>query len=135
MTNRQVRRTAAAQRGRRAIVVAVLAVGGCAALPAGSVASAPLATAATHSCHVPAYPGLGYFTSLKVSGTSCRVGTKVTLGYYRCRIRHGKAGTCHSTVYGYHCKERRNSIPTEIEARVTCRRGDATVVHTYQQDL
>ena len=33
------------------------------------------------------------------------------------------------------CHEKRNSIPTEIEARVTCTRGSATVVHTYQQDL
>jgi hypothetical protein len=133
MTDRPARRSATALIRRPAVLALALAAAGVAAVPAGG--AGPRAVAATHSCHVPGYPGLGYFTSLKVSGTSCRTGTKVTLDYYKCRIRHGKAGTCHSTVDGYRCRERRNSIPTEIEARVTCTRGRATVVHTYQQDL
>jgi hypothetical protein len=102
-----------------------------AAVPAGS---APVA-AASRTCKAPHYPGLGYFTSLTVSGTSCATGSKVAFAYYQCRTRHGKAGTCHSTILGYACREKRNSIATEIEARVTCRKGTATVVHTYQQDL
>jgi uncharacterized membrane protein len=133
MTHRPVRRTATALARSRTAAVLALALAGCAAVPAS--AAGPRAVAATHSCHVPSYPGQGYFTSLRVSGTSCRTGTKVTLDYYKCRTRHGKAGTCHSSVDGYSCSERRNSIPTEIEARVTCRRGAATVVHTYQQNL
>jgi hypothetical protein len=133
--HRHARRTAAAY-GRTALMLALVAAG-CLAVPAsgGAAGPGPVAVAATHSCHVPAYPGQGYFTSLRVSGTSCRVGSKVALDYYKCRLRHGRAGTCHSRVDGYSCKERRNSIPTEIEARVTCRRGEATVVHTYQQNL
>jgi len=115
------------------LLLALAAAAGCTAVPAQ--AAGPRAVVATHSCHVPSYPGQGYFTSLRVSGTSCRVGTKVTLDYYKCRIRHGRAGTCHSRVDGYSCRERRNSIPTEIEARVTCTRGHATVIHTYQQNL
>src|SRR5438132_1179984 len=127
MNHRQARRSATARDRIRAAMLLALAVACCAALPAASGAAGPTAVAATHSCHVPVYPGQGYFTSLKVSGTSCRVGTKVALDYYKCRLRHGKAGTCHSSVDGFRCHERRNSIPTEIEARVTCTRGEATV--------
>jgi hypothetical protein len=135
MTHNPARRSAnALARGRSTLLLALVA-GGCAALPAASGAAGPTAVAASHSCHVPVYPGQGYFTSLRVSGTSCRVGSKVALDYYKCRLRHGKAGTCHGGVDGYSCREKRNSIPTEIEARVTCTRGSATVVHTYQQNL
>jgi hypothetical protein len=38
-------------------------------------------------------------------------------------------------VLGFKCSERRNSIPTEIDGRVTCRRRHELVVHTYQQNL
>ena len=56
------------------------------------------------------------------------------LAFYRCRIRHGRAGRCHSRVLGYRCTETRNAIPTEINARVTCRLRRRTVIHTYQQN-
>ena len=58
---------------------------------------------------------------------SCATGRKLMLAYYRCRLRHGRAGRCHSRVLGYSCKETRNAIPTEINARVTCRLGRRTV--------
>jgi hypothetical protein len=38
-------------------------------------------------------------------------------------------------VLRYRCTEHRNSIPTEIDARVTCKRGHRVVIHTYQQNL
>jgi hypothetical protein len=85
-------------------------------------------------CSPPRYPGSGYFTSLSVNGASCTTGRKLMLAYYRCRLRHGRAGRCRSTVLGYTCKETRNAIPTEINARVTCKRGRRTIVHTYQQN-
>jgi hypothetical protein len=103
-------------------------------LAGGSTASAQPVGRLARSCSVPKYPGLGYFTSLSVAGTSCSNGDKLAFAYYRCRLQHGKAGSCHSTVLGFSCHEQRNSIPTEIDARVTCRRGSATVIHTYQQD-
>lgn len=105
--------------------------------PRTSVAPVPAPGVAriSRACRPPAYPGLGYFTSLSVSGTSCSTGSRVVLAYYYCRTRHGKTGTCHSTVLGYSCREKRNSIPTEIEARVTCQHGRAEVVHTYQQNV
>jgi hypothetical protein len=103
--------------------------------PAGRSAGAagPIADAA-RTCSPPRYPGSGYFTSLTVNGASCATGRKLMLAYYRCRLRHGRAGRCHSRVLGYRCTETRNAIPTEINARVTCRLGRRTIVHTYQQN-
>jgi hypothetical protein len=102
-------------------------------LAAAACALPPAAHAAT--CHKPKYPGLGYFTSLSVKHTSCATGRKVALAYYHCRLRHGGIkGRCPGGVLGYSCKERRRSIPTEIDARVTCTRGSRKVVHTYQQN-
>jgi hypothetical protein len=86
-------------------------------------------------CSPPKYPGHGYFSSLSVSGTSCATGRQLVVSFYRCRLKHGAAGRCRSHVLGFTCTERRQSIPTELDARVTCHRGHATVIHTYQQDL
>ncbi len=122
--------------GRWRSALAVVAVIAGAAAAAVAVAVAPSATAASsRPCPPPKYPGLGYFTSLTVSGgATCAGGGKVAVAYYRCRLRGGgAAGRCHGTVDGYACSERRNAIPTEIDARVTCRKGRLTVVHTYQQ--
>jgi hypothetical protein len=101
----------------------------------GPIAIASPGADAARTCSPPTYPGLGYFTSLSVSGVSCATGRKVALAYYHCRTRHGAAGRCYSTVLGFSCSEKRNSIPTEIEARVTCRHQHQTVTHTYQQDI
>jgi hypothetical protein len=101
---------------------------------AGTAAGADPVAHQGRTCSPPRYPGLGYFTSLTVSGTSCATGGKLAIAYYRCRTRSGRAGTCHSSVLGFTCREHRVSIPTEIDARVTCKRHRATVVHTYQQD-
>jgi hypothetical protein len=111
------------------VTLAVLLAAAC-AVPAGAQGSAT----AAKTCHTPRYPGSGYFTSLNVKGTSCATGKKIALAYYHCRLRHGKKGRCASKVLGYRCKETRNSIPTEIDARVTCTRGARKVTHTYQQN-
>ncbi len=102
-----------------------------AALTGGS--SAVAGTART--CSTPKYPGVGYFTSLRVTGVGCATGRKLVVAYYHCRLAHGgKAGRCPGGVMHYRCTEKRNTIPTEIDARVTCRRGSRRIVHTYQQD-
>lgn len=106
----------------------------CLALAAIVAIAASASAAGGRTCSPPKYPGTGYFTSLKVTGTSCATGRKVALAYYRCRLRHGVRGRCTSAVLRFKCSETRNTIPTEIDARVTCRRGSAKVVHTYQQD-
>jgi hypothetical protein len=109
-----------------AIVVALV-------LAATAMAGTSARSAAT--CTPPKYPGVGYFTTLSVSHTSCATGRKVVLAYYHCRLKHGRAGHCTSKVLGYKCTEKRNSIPTEIDARVVCKLGSRSVTHTYQQDL
>jgi hypothetical protein len=97
-------------------------------------APAPVARAAK-TCQPPKYPSSGYFTSLKVTHVSCATGRKLALAYFHCRTKSGLAGRCHRHVMRYACKETRNSIATEIDARVTCRRGSRVIVHTYQQNL
>ncbi len=113
------------RRTRSAVIAAIVSVAIVAAAPAAH---------ATKRCKSPTYPGLGYFTSLSVTGTSCATAGKVAVAYYRCRLKHGVKGRCRSKVLGYTCSEKRNSIPTEIDARVTCRKGSRRVVHTYQQN-
>lgn len=105
----------------------------CFAVPSIASDGAPRASAA-RACTPPDYPGAGYFTSLSVKGTTCRTGRRVTLAHYRCRTENGRAGRCRRHVLHYSCSETRNVIPTEINARVTCRRGSARVIYTYQQN-
>ena len=104
---------------------------------AGLLAAAALVPSATSAatCSPPSYPGSGYFTSLKTKKVGCKTGKKVTLAHYRCRIKNGKKGRCDHKVLRYKCTEVRNSIPTELNARVTCKRGAKRVVYTYQQNL
>ena len=104
------------------------------AVPATARTRAPVAHSA-RTCSEPAYPGSGYFTSLTVKGVTCATGRKVTLAHYRCRTRSGPSGRCHQRVLRYTCSERRNSIPTEIDGRVTCKRPGRTVIYTYQQNV
>ena len=114
---------------RRALLVSVLA------LAPATVASAQPVAAAAKSCSAPKYPGSGYFTSLSVTKTTCKTGRKVALAHYKCRTKHGKKGKCGSSVRGFRCTENRNSIPTEINSRVTCKNGGKKVVFTYQQNI
>jgi hypothetical protein len=103
------------------------------ALVCGLMATLP-AAASARSCSPPKYPGDGYFTSLSVTGTSCATGRSVALAHYRCRIKKGIRGRCTTRVLRFSCSERRTSIATQFEARVTCRRGGARVIHSYQQN-
>ena len=120
----------------RTIFLALVAVLAASAFAMTSTAAAdgPTATAAA-TCSPPKYPGNGYFTSLKTRRVSCSTGKKVALAHYRCRTRNGKKGRCGRRVLGFSCSERRNSIPTEINSRVTCRDGGKRVEFTYQQNI
>jgi hypothetical protein len=81
--------------------------------------------------------GPTYVTSLRAGGTTCKRAKAVVRAFHACRKAHGgiKKGRCPATtpVLGYRCKEKRGSIPTQTTGKVTCRRGKATVVHTYTQ--
>src|SRR5580700_6679638 len=98
--------------GMLAVVMAIAALA-TAAWAGGPAGASPFARAG-RTCSVPRYPGLGYFTSLTVTGTSCATGDKLAIAYYKCRTRSGPAGRCTSSVLGFTCHEQRNSIPTEI---------------------
>lgn len=116
----------------RTVLIAATALLALAAVgPAG--AAAPVAHQ-SRTCSPPDYPGSGYFTSLSVRGVSCAKGRRVTMAHYRCRTESGRAGRCHRRVLRYSCKENRQTIPSEIDSRVTCRRGSRRVTYTYQQN-
>jgi hypothetical protein len=105
-------------------------------LAPGVAASAGTAHAA-RACSAPDYPGDGYFTSLRVTRTSCGNGRKVARAHYRCRTAHGKKGRCRRAVRRFHCKEHRPAsarIPTQYSSRVTCTHGGRRVVFVYQQN-
>jgi hypothetical protein len=118
----------------------MLAVLACLALTAlvvaESVAAAPIQRA-TRSCTPPKYPGAGYFTGkIKATGVTCTYAKSFVLAHYKCRTNSGRnpAGRCRS-VRQFRCSEVRESIPTEIDARVTCKRGTQKIVFTYQQNI
>jgi hypothetical protein len=79
--------------------------------------------------------GPSYVTSLKVGGTTCRSGKRLVRAYYRCRVANGGLdGRCRSIVRGYACTEKRTGISIQFDAKVSCRKGSARVVHTYTQN-
>lgn len=88
---------------------------------------------AAKSCSPGAYPGDGYFTRLTVTGISCAGGRSVERGHYTCRTRRGIKGKC-PRFSGWRCTEKRQAIPTEYNARVTCTKGSRKVVYYYQQN-
>ncbi len=101
------------------------------------VAVAGVGTASAKSCSSAKYPGDGYFTSLRVTGVSCSTGKKVAREHYRKRVRNGgRDGRYNGSVLGWSCRESsRSKTSTELNARVTCRRGSKRIVFTYQQNL
>ena len=68
-------------------------------------------------------PGLGLFHIAQGQRRQLLHGRSVTLSHYRCRTRSGPKGRCNRSVSRYRCTERRTTIPTEINGRVTCKRG------------
>lgn len=102
-----------------------------AVLLAPSASAGPVATA-SKTCSVGDSRSYGttYVTSISVSNTSCRSGRRLIRAFHDCRP--GKTGRC-SSVKGYSCSERRESGRTGYDGRVTCRKGDKTVKHTYTQ--
>jgi hypothetical protein len=104
----------------------------CATMLAPTASASPTATAAK-SCGVGDSRSYGttYVLKISVSGTSCRSGKSLIRAYHDCRP--GKSGRC-SRVRRYNCSESRfDRISTQYSSRVSCRRGDRVVKHTYQQ--
>ncbi len=83
----------------------------------------------------------GYFTSnIKLTKVTCTYARKFIVAYWRCRTNSGKNPAhrgCSRKVQKFSCTERKGqSIPTQFNATVTCRRGGTQrIVHSYQQNL
>jgi hypothetical protein len=110
----------------------LVALAACAALAPAASADAPDATA-SKGCSVGDSRSYGttYVLKISVRGTSCRSGKSLIRAFHDCRP--GKSGRC-SRVRRYSCSESRfDRISTQYSSRVTCRRGDRVVKHTYQQ--
>lgn len=121
----------------RISTLAVLASVVLAASAVGGAATASPVARGKATCTAPRYPGAGYFTDkVHVTNVSCAYAKKFVVAYYKCRTRSGRSlgGRCRKRVKGFSCKENRKAIPTEIDARVTCRRVTQRIVHSYQQE-
>lgn len=78
--------------------------------------------------------GTSYVTSLKAQGTSCARAKKVVKAFNACRRASGGVkGRCTKRVLGYRCTETRMSIPTEFDAKATCKAGSRVVRFRYTQ--
>jgi hypothetical protein len=112
-------------------LLALLAACAVTLAPTASAAS-PTASAAK-GCSVGDSRGYGttYVLKINVRGTSCRSGKRLIRAFHDCRP--GKSGRC-GRVSRYSCSESRfDRISTQYSSRVTCKRGDRVVKHTYQQ--
>jgi hypothetical protein len=112
----------------RTLVLALLAVAAVAAIPA---------TASAASCKLPPDgKGFGptYLLSLKTTQTSCSQGKAVVKAFHACATAKSPKGRCEKKVLGYSCTERRGAaIPTQFDAKTSCRKGAARVDFTYTQ--
>ncbi len=114
-------------------IVAAVATAAALALPAAAGA----ATTCKLSLKTARSMGPTYVTLMKVTGTSCSNGIKVTKAFHTCRLKKGRTGRCTTRVFGYSCTDRRPSserIPTQFTGYVICKKGSARITHTYQQN-
>lgn len=116
------------------LVVALCA----AALTAGPAAAAPDPVAhASAKCNISGKQrdlGATYVTSVTATGVGCSSALKVVKAFHKCRKANGAAGRCVKRVSGYACSEKRESIPTQFDARATCKKGKRTIVQQYTQN-
>jgi hypothetical protein len=121
---------------RRLVPLAALVLALGLTSPSARAAEPPTATAAAKCSLSGKERKLGptYTTSLTVTGVSCATGEAVVKDYYKCRVRNGgRKGRCTSRVRGFRCTETRESIPTQFDAKVSCRDGSDRVRHSYTQ--
>jgi hypothetical protein len=78
--------------------------------------------------------GTTYVTRLTATNVTCTKAKSVVKAFHRCRKAHGGAkGRCTSRVQGFRCTETRQTIPTQFDARATCRDGTRTIRFAYEQ--
>lgn len=113
--------------------------------PLGGVAQGAQKACKLNYNKYPRYPEKrgkgGYFTSLRVTKTSCLDGKRQMLAWYKCRTAKSLKGKCtRSKVRNYRCTEKRGSVQIGagddvFSARVTCKKGSKRIVHTYDQEV
>jgi hypothetical protein len=112
----------------RTLLLALATVAAIALIPA---------TASAASCKLPSDgKGFGptYLLTLKTAKTSCAKGKAVVKAFHACATAKGPKGHCAKQVLGYTCTERRGAaIPTQFDARATCRKGKVRVSFAYTQ--
>src|SRR3954467_11021901 len=78
--------------------------------------------------------GTTYVTKLTATNVTCTKAKSVVKAFHRCRRAHGGVkGRCTSRVQGFRCTETRESIPTQFDARATCRDGSRAIRFSYEQ--
>jgi hypothetical protein len=78
--------------------------------------------------------GTTYVTRLTATRVTCTKAKSVVKAFHRCRRANGGVkGRCTSRVQGFRCTETRQSIPTQFDARATCRDGDRIIRFNYEQ--
>jgi hypothetical protein len=103
---------------------------------AAAAPTAPPAAAATR-CDVSKDGrklGTTYVTKLTATNVTCTKAKSVVKAFHRCRRANGGVkGRCTSRVHGFRCSETRQSIPTQFDARATCRDGSRVIRFNYEQ--
>src|SRR4051795_5866061 len=78
--------------------------------------------------------GTTYVTKLTATNVTCTKAKSVVKAFHRCRRANGGAkGRCVSRVQGFRCTETRETIPTQFDARATCRDGSRVIRFNYEQ--
>ena len=78
--------------------------------------------------------GTTYVTKLTATNVTCAKAKIVVKAFHRCRRANGGVkGRCTSRVQGFRCTETRQSIPTQFDARATCRDGSRVIRFNYEQ--
>ena len=101
------------------------------------VAHAGTSAAATSRCELSKDGrklGTTYVTKLTATNVTCTKAKSVVKAFHRCRRANGGVrGRCTSRVQGFRCSETRESIPTQFDARATCRDGSRVIRFNYEQ--
>jgi hypothetical protein len=78
--------------------------------------------------------GTTYVTKLTATNVTCTKAKSVVKAFHRCRRANGGVkGRCTSRVEGFRCTETRQSIPTQFDARASCRDGGRAIRFSYEQ--
>lgn len=116
-----------------AAALAALALAAMTAVPGGAGASAEKRGACDIS-GIQTELGASYVTSVKARNVGCSKALNVVKAYHKCRKDNGgRDGRC-GGVKGYSCSEKRESSPSQYNAKAKCEKGDKKVVQTYTQN-